>query len=855
MNSGTRLGPYEILSPIGAGGMGEVYKARDSKLKRDVAVKVLPDSLAKDPDALARFEREAHAVAALNHPNILSIHDFGDEAGVSYAVMELLEGETLRAKVESGALPQRRAVEIAIQIARGLAAAHEKGIIHRDLKPENVFLTSDGRVKVLDFGLAKRVGMEGAETNAPTTPAATEPGTVMGTVGYMSPEQVRGRDIDARTDIFAFGAILYEMLSGRRAFKGDSHVETLNAILKEEPPELLETGRGISPALERIVRHCLEKSPEARFHSAGDIAFDLEALSGSSSGASSASVRQIRSGLGRRIVPLVAAVALLLAVPLAYFLGARSRRNDSLSFRAFTFRRGTIRSARFAPDGHTIVYGAAWQGAPIRLYAASADHLDSAPIALPDADIFAVNAQGDMLISLGRRYLSTHHNVGTLALAPLSGGAAHEILENVQAADFGPDGKSIAVIREVEGKNRLEYPIGTVLCETVGWMSHVRVSPRGDWIAFFDHRDRWDNRGTVSVVDLKGHKKALTPIYTSEEGLTWSASGDEIWYSSGFGLGGDSVHAVTPSGKLRSVYQAVGDLAILDVAKDGKAIVSRALNQREMMFGRTGEAREHDLSWFDWSYPIDMLPSGKELLFSESGLGAGATYGVFVRGTDGSPAVRVGDGNPQSLSPDGKLVVVHTLGNPAQMILLPTGAGEPKTLRFGAIEGDVAAFFPDSRRLVLEGHEPGRGAKLYLTDIDGAPPRAISGEGVRLKGDDPISADGKLVAAEGRDGNAYVLPVDGGEPRRIPGLTEDDEISRFSPDGKSLYVFRHGELPAKVVRLDLATGKREVAREVMPSDASGVVTITPVLLTPDGKTYAYSYPRILSQLFLGEGLK
>ncbi len=386
-------------------------------------------------------------------------------------------------------------------------------------------------------------------------------------------------------------------------------------------------------------------------------------------------------------------------------------------------------------------------------------------------------------------------------------------------------------------------------------MSHLRVSPRGDQIAFFDHFDRWDNRGTVAVVDRKGRKKTLTPIYTSEEGLTWSSSGDEIWYSSGYGLGGDSVHAVTPEGKSRIVYQGVGDLAIFDTARNGKVLLSRALNQREMMFGRMGEAREHDLSWFDWSLPIDMLPSGKELLFSETGLGSGSTYGVFVRGTDGSPAVRIGDGGPQSLSPDAKLVLVHTQTSPPQTVLLPTGAGEPKTLRFGAVEGDVALFFPDSRRVLLEGHEPGHGARLFVTDIDTSPPRPISGEGVHLNGDNPISADGRSVTATGRDGKSYVYPVEGGAPRAIPGLTEDDEISRWAPDGKSLYVFRHGELPAKIVRLDLATGKREAWKEVMPSDPAGVVTITPILLTPDGKNYAYSYPRILSQLFLGEGLR
>ena len=294
--------------------MGEVYRARDTKLGRDVAVKVLPEAIAQHPDVLARFEREARAVAALNHPNILGIYDFGNERGVAFAVMELLEGENLRVRLDNGALPQRKAVEIAVQIARGLAAAHEKGVIHRDLKPENLFLTLDGRVKILDFGLAKMSSPEAAATNAPTTPAGTEPGTVMGTVGYMSPEQVRGREVDQRTDIFSFGAILFEMLSGRRAFRRDSAVETMSAILREEPPELVETGKKISPALDRIVRHCLEKNPESRFHSAGDVAFDLEALSGSTS---SSSVGKIaagpRPGRIRMLAAGAAAVGLLAA--------------------------------------------------------------------------------------------------------------------------------------------------------------------------------------------------------------------------------------------------------------------------------------------------------------------------------------------------------------------------------------------------------------------------------------------------------------------------------------------------------------------------------------------------------------
>src|SRR5437016_887246 len=281
--AGTRLGRYEIRSKIGEGGMGEVYRAYDATMHREVAIKVLPAALSTDDERLARFEQEAQTAGALNHPNILVIYHIDTHEGAPYIVSELLEGETLRQRMSGAALPQRRAIDYASQIARGLAAAHEKGIVHRDLKPDNIFITKDGRIKILDFGIAKLTQPDGSlsQTEIPTRRVETDPGVVMGTVGYMSPEQVRGRPVDHRSDIFSFGAILYEMLSGRRAFHGESAAETMSAILKEDPPDLSETNHNVSPALERLVNHCLEKNPEERFHSASDLAFALEALSGS----------------------------------------------------------------------------------------------------------------------------------------------------------------------------------------------------------------------------------------------------------------------------------------------------------------------------------------------------------------------------------------------------------------------------------------------------------------------------------------------------------------------------------------------------------------------------------------------
>src|SRR5437762_12504757 len=284
LSPSTKLGPYEIVAPLGAGGVGEVYRARDTRLGRDVAVKVLPSTFSADADRLHRFEQEACAAGALNHPNILIVHDVGTHDGAPYVVSELLEGETLRHRISGAAPVQRRVIDSALQIAHGLAAAHEQGIVHRDLKPDNIFITKDGRVKILDFGIAKLTQAEGtrSQTDIPTRRVNTDPGVVMGTVGYMSPEQVRGQAVDHRSDIFSFGAILYEMLSGRRAFHGESAADTMSAILKEDPPDLSDTNQNISPALERLVNHCLEKSPESRFHSARDLAFALEAISGSS---------------------------------------------------------------------------------------------------------------------------------------------------------------------------------------------------------------------------------------------------------------------------------------------------------------------------------------------------------------------------------------------------------------------------------------------------------------------------------------------------------------------------------------------------------------------------------------------
>ena len=540
---GTKLGPYEIASTLGAGGMGEVYRARDTRLGRDVAIKVLPESVAKDADRLLRFEQEARTIAALNHPNILGIFDVGEQGATRYLVSELLEGETLRQKLEVGPVSIRRATEYAAQIANGLAAAHAKGVIHRDLKPENIFIVKTGGVKILDFGLAKapQAATAAAGTLETVGITGTTPGMVMGTVGYMSPEQVRGERVDHRTDIFSFGAVLYEMVSGKRAFQRGSAVETMSAILKEDPPELSESSVAISPGIDRIIRRCLEKSPERRFQSASDLAFAIEALSGPS-GASAAVQAIARPNRHPWIAAAVIAVAVLAA---AFAVGLRLARPSVPSFRQLVSGPGMISSARFTPDGQNVVYGAAWRGKPFELFTTRIDSIESRSLTLPPADVTGISQAGDMLILLGWHSRYWWNMTGTLARTALSGGTPRPLLEDVCAADIDAGGKEVAVVRCGGSQQTLEYPLGHVIYRTAGWVDHMRFSPNGDAIGFLDHPIAGDDRGYVAWVDRQGKVTRVTDEWGALKGLAWTPNGEELWFSGDRGGEQDEIWSAT----------------------------------------------------------------------------------------------------------------------------------------------------------------------------------------------------------------------------------------------------------------------------------------------------------------------
>ncbi|MEO8218311.1 MAG: protein kinase [Acidobacteriota bacterium] len=830
LSSGTRLGPYEISSQIGVGGMGEVYRARDTRLGRDVAVKVLPENLSADRDRLARFEKEARAASALNHPNVVTIYDIGFQDTLPYLAMELIEGPTLRAMLEDGPLSTRKLLDFAAQIAEGLANAHAAGIVHRDLKPENVMISRDGYAKILDFGLVKLTETEPEKfaDRATAAKGATTPGMVIGTAGYMSPEQASGRAVDFRTDQFSLGSILYEMSTGEPAFQGSTTAETMVAIMRDDPPPIAQKNPRVPAPLRWIIERCLRKDARERYESTRDLARDLATL---------------RDHLGEMAhsgeSPVVRAAV----------------EDSSPTYQRLSFRRGTILSARFAPDGQTVIYGASWEGEPTRLFSTRPESAESSPLMLPDAEILSISRAGLMALSLERRWAGRFIWTGTLAQVPLVGGAPREILEDVQWADWSPDGSSLAVVRNVGGKHRLEYPIGTLLFETAGWISHPRVSPQGDQVAFLDHPVLGDDAGAVVVVDRSGTLTSHSTDWITAYGLAWSSDGKEIWFTATRVGVARGIWAVSLNGAERLLARTPGELTIQDVTRDGRVLATSDNGKVGIIGLPPGQSRERDLSFLDWSLAREISADGKLILFDESGEGGGAAQGVYIRKTDGSPAVRLGDGRANGISPDGRWVVTMTVLPPKETILIPVKAGERRVVDRYGLSTHATRWLPDGKRILLAANHPSEGIRMFVQSIDGDEPRPITPEGIAI-GFFPISADGKYVVAQASDELFYLYAIDGDEPPQpIPSLAADDRPIRFTPVGQSLYVFRRGELPGQVFLLDLGNGRKEPVRELMPPDPAGVIEIVSVQLTPDAAAYAYSYHRVLSDLLLVEGLK
>ena len=843
---GDRLGPYEIVGQLGAGGMGEVYRAHDPRLGRDVALKIVRGCVA-DPGQVARFTREARAAGSLNHPNIVAVFDADTQAGVPYVVTELLEGETLRTRLDRGPIPYRKAIDYGIQIAQALDAAHGKGIWHRDVKPANAFITAEGRVKLLDFGIAKLSEAEVAGGSDDSTVEATHATQVRGTAGYMSPEQVLGQLIDHRTDIFALGAVLYEMFTGARASYRQSTVETMTAVLQTDPVDPSTLNPSLPAAAAAIVLRCLEKNKEERFQSARDLAFDLQQLRELTGGTQA--FDRARSVVRRRMLPaLLAAAALAEGIALAVLLW---RPETTPSFEQLTFRRGRIGGARFAPEHQAVVYSEAGEGNALQVWRLDlADtHVSRSLGYPPGSDVLAVRA-GELALSVRRRFILGERFVGTLAVAPIGGGAPRELAENVEDADWDPSGAKLAVVRstgDAGGQTRVEYPIGRAIYTTAGSVRFLRVSRDGDRVAFLEDPLGRGVSGRVIVVDSEGRVTPLTEEWIGVRGLAWSASGNEIWFSAGGVRTNRSLRAVSLAGKQRLVLEAPGSLTLWDIAADGRALLSRDEERRAMMGVPPGGTSERDLSWFDNSGVADLSADGQYLLF-------GDRFGIYLRKTDGSPPVYLGlnDAFADDLSPDGKTVLATRLAG-RQLVLVPTGAGDPQPLPAHGIQTYRGArWFPDGRRILFNGSEPGHNLRSYVQEIPDGRPRPLTPEDTRAVA---ISPDGEWAAAIGQNQGISLWPVSGGTPRTVRGTEPGDRPVAWSADGRSLWLFRRGEVPAHVFQLEIASGRRRLWKTLVPPDAAGVYSIIEFQITPTGHAYFYSYTRMLSQLYLVSGLK
>jgi serine/threonine protein kinase len=843
IEAGSKLGPYEIVAPLGAGGMGEVWKALDPRIGREVAIKILHPSMSANEELVRRFEQEARTAGQLSHPNLIAVYDVGGEGDVAYLVTELLEGDTLRERLSGGVLPMRRAIEWGAGIASGLAAAHEKGIVHRDLKPENIFVTKDNRVKILDFGLARltNVGVSDSGGSDVPTDHRTDPGKVMGTVGYMSPEQVRAMPVDHRSDIFSFGAILYEMLTGIRAFRRDSSIETMNAILKEEPPELTATNPNLHPGLERIVRHCLEKHPEARFQSAKDMAFDLESLS-----ATSGSVPSIAAIVKKKsLLPVALALAVIAIAAIAFLAGrltspqsagAESGSLKITEYKRLTFRRGNIIHASLTKDGRTAVFSAAWNGRPMEIFTTQLEDPVARPLGIEGADVCSVSSKGELAVLLKKNFVLTTSGGGTLARVPLGGGTPRELLENVWDADWSPEGETLAVTRYDRAANEdvLEYPMGRELVRVPGGLGGLAVSPSGNLVAYLEHET--GPRAKLNVVDREGVVRPITNVGTF--GLPRWVDERRITISD---FATRSQVVIDLEGNVLVLSEAPG-IEVLAINPDGTVLVEREIYRMSISYGAEGLEGERDLGWLDMSVnPI--LSAQGQLLFSEVGEGGGPEAGAYLRSVDGAPAVKLGDGFGLALTPDGEWVASKRRDKPGVLHLVPTGAGHSLDINIPGVVNVFGAYFIGEGDRVLVGGVDDQG-RPSLAIVDRASWKVEAIEPVPRGNGGVVSPEGDRMAVGFDDTGIRTRSLEGGELEDLRGSEPGDIPITWSQDGRTIWATTPQILPRDVYAIDIASGRRSLWKTLEPSDLVGVIRIDNVSISPDGKSWAYTVVRV-----------
>jgi hypothetical protein len=842
---GARLGPYEILAPLGAGGMGEVWRARDTKLDREAALKFLPASFAEDPERLARFEREAKVLASLNHTNIAAIYGFHEHDGYRFLAMELVPGEDLFTRLKRGSVPVSEAVLLAGQVADALDAAHELGVVHRDLKPANIKLTPDGKAKVLDFGLAKALdpaAISGPGRDATTSPTITSLGTVagviLGTAAYMSPEQARGRSVDKRADIWAFGCVLYEMLTGKLAFSGDTVSDTMAAVLTREP-DWSALPPDVPPGVRALLTRCLRKDPKERLRDIGDARIELRG--DSPSAAASVPTSAPRS---RVLAILLAAAAIIAALIGGAMLGRRSARSEPPAFRPLTFGRGMVHSARFTPDGQTVVYGAAYEGRPLTLFSTRIDGFESRPIDVPSADVAGMSRDGQMALLLGRHYQGSWLRVGTLAQVALAGGAPREILEDVYDADISPDGKQFAVVVVDGAEQVLQYPIGKEVARSHGWIGQPRIAPDGKRVAFVDHRVWGDDLGEIKVAAADGKIAVLAPERQYTQGVCWSPDGRDVWFTNGDEIRGGVLLKVTPGEAPRVVLRTPTLLRVQDVGPDGHVLLLSDDTRATVAGELAGDTSERIYSLWDNDEVGAISQDGTIFAGDNASVVENGEYAVFFRKGD-APPVQLGMGLAAGITPDGKFVFTTNLtGNRSTLTIRPVGPGQPKTIDLGDLTLDVSgnrkvSCSSDARKVAFIGTKPGSGHAAYVLELADGVPRKVSREFASAA---IISPDGTKVLVGDALRGPYVVSAAGSVP--VPGLPKTDAPLAWSADGGSILSW-DGIVPPRIYRTELAGGRRELIREVVPADPAGIVYGW-LTLSPDGRFYLQRYRRMLT---------
>ncbi|HQR45545.1 MAG TPA: protein kinase [Thermoanaerobaculia bacterium] len=861
---GTRLGSYEVVGPLGAGAMGAVYRAIDPRLGRSVAIKVVSERALLFPSALARFEQEARAASTIAHPNIVTVHEIGEVDGVPYIVMELVEGKSLRRILADGTPPLKTLLDLSVQMADGLAAAHSRGLVHRDLKPENVMVTPSGVVKILDFGLARPFTAPGSPADSTLTSPVkmTDPGIIVGTVSYMSPEQARGTEVDFRSDQFSFGAVLYEMVTGRVAFKRDSGAETLTAIIREDPVPLRDLAPASPLPLRWIVERCLAREREHRYDSTQDLARELRTLRDHASEISSGvSVPGIRTGSERRATPRAwAAATALLAVIAAAAIGLAItwRAPKPLpTFRRLTFQRGHVTGARFAPDGQTVIYSAAWEGKPSEIFSTHLSTSGSRPLGISEAWLCGINGTGDIAFRICKNYddLATYFT-GTLALAPLGGGTPRQIRKLVASADIARGGTDLAVAAvdlRTAGRVDLEYPLGRKLA--TGTFLSPRISPDGSLlVAVQDVGESeglaivtFDRGGTRRVLS-KGRGLALSPV--------WSPRGDEVWFSAGDAFP-QTVLAVNLRGGVRELLRTPPTVLLEDVSRDGRVLLRHQESRRGIRFRPSRDAAERDLTWLVQSELADLSRDGTLILFTDRGSGPSVVAGTYVRATDGSPATRLGEGRAEALSPDAKWALSRRTDEPTRLHLLPIGPQEARTLELPVRYDSFVGWSSDGDRIFFLGVDENRSQNLYELTISSGKSRRIGPKNLFLA---LLSPDEKTIAGCEETPERFALfSLDGGPARPIPGWTPGLFPLAWDPDGRSLFVIGYRDT-GRILRLRLEDGRVEPWAEIRPEESvsisvGGHSKISAVIVSPATGAFAYSYERVLSELYLVEGLK